>query len=130
LGFYFEVKKGLTTMGFYREVNLKAEDFYIDQFVNDEQRVEIIRVLNAIGGSVTYVSDVRYLGKHRPRWVVTLPANSEHSGSDAALAPQIVTLPGGRMLCFYPAEDSVSLGWLPGDSATSYLWHNATRRQG
>lgn len=111
----------------YQETNETPESFYIDSFVEGCQ-LELTQVIRSIGGAVEYDREARYLGKLRARYKITLPAGCQHTGLDEYLAPQTVTLPGGRALCVYPGEESVRLGWLPGDSANSALWNNDTRK--
>ena len=114
-------------MGTYRETSDEPESFSIDTFVAGSQ-LEITQVIRAIGGTVDYDRAARHLDEQRARYTITLPAGCEHVGLDEYLAPQTVILPGGRALCIYPAEESVMLGWLPGDSRESALWNGATRR--
>ena len=113
----------------YREVSAESDTFYVDRF-NQGQAEEIQQVIASAGGSVAFVPDALHLGEKRARYLVTLPPGCEYTGLDEYMAPQSIILPGGRALCVYPQPDSVLLAWLPGDSATSYLWSGATRRKG
>ena len=123
------MQKEEETMPSYREVSEEEEFFYIDTF-GLSQQLTITEGIRRIGGQVVYDRDAHHLDEQRARYKITLPAGCVHEGLNEYLAPQTVTLPGGpnrRQLCFYPAENSVMLAWLPGDSANDALWDGTER---
>ena len=121
-----KVEAGMPT---YREISEEEESFYVDSF-SPGQQISITSVIRSIGGQVTYDRGAHHLQEERSRYKITLPPGCVHQGLDEYLAPQTVTLPGGpdrRKLCVYPAETSVMLAWLPGDSRDDSLWNGAER---